>query len=478
MDRNEVLLEVAKCYRSPAHFIRRHCQIYDATRGVWIPFEMWAAQEGVLRDLELRPLVVILKARQLGMTWLALAFALWLMIFRPAVTVLIFSRRENEAIYLLSDERLRGMVTRLPDFLRPRITGTDSASVLQLANGSVCRAFPTSAGDSYTASLAIVDEADLVPDLGRLMRAVKPTIDGGGRMLLLSRADKDAPRSEFKAIYRAAKAGGSGWHPVFLSWSVRPERTADWYEAQRQDILTRTGSLDDLHEQYPATDAEALAPRALGKRIPPAWILRSYDAMQGLDVLRAPALPGLLVYRPPQPGRRYVIGADPAEGNPTSDDSAATVLDRKSGEEVASLRGKFEPGTFAAHIDKLGTWYNRASIMPERNNHGHAVILWLREHSQLTILCGHDGKLGWLSNTKGKALLYDAAAEAFQAGTAVLHTFETMTQLSSIEGRTLRAPEGEHDDMADSYALAVVGDTAPAAEPGVPRSAQLRPKAS
>jgi len=56
----------------------------------------------------------------------------------------------------------------------------DAARTWALANGSVARAFPTNAGDSYTATLAIVDEADLVPDLDRLMRSVKPTIDAGG----------------------------------------------------------------------------------------------------------------------------------------------------------------------------------------------------------------------------------------------------------------------------------------------------------
>jgi hypothetical protein len=168
----------------------------------------------------------------------------------------------------------------------------------------------------------------------------------------------------------------------------------------------------------------------------------------------SPALPGLEVYVLPQPGRHYVIGADPAEGNPTSDDSALTVVDLDSGEEVAALAGKFQPSTLAAHLDALGTWYNRAGVLVERNNHGHAVLLSLREHSQLCRLLGHDGREGWLSNGKGKALLYDTAADAFREGLTRLHSFATFTQLASIEGASLRAPEGEQDDRADSYALA------------------------
>ena len=92
--------------------------------------------------------------------------------------------------------------------------------------------------------------------------------------------------------------------------------------------------------------------------------------------------------------------------------------------------------------------------MVERNNHGHAVLLWLGEHSQLTLLCGHDNGLGWLSSLRGKALLYEACADAFRNRETVMHSFATFTQLSSVDGSTLRAPDGEYDDRAISYALA------------------------
>jgi len=92
--------------------------------------------------------------------------------------------------------------------------------------------------------------------------------------------------------------------------------------------------------------------------------------------------------------------------------------------------------------------------LTERNNHGHAVLLWLRDHSRLWRLLGHDRAEGWLSNSKGKALLYDATADAFRERETTLHSFHTCHQLASIDGATLRAPQGESDDLADSYALA------------------------
>ena len=41
--------------------------------------------------------LVVLKARQLGISWLSLSYALWLMLFHPPATVLLFSLREEES---------------------------------------------------------------------------------------------------------------------------------------------------------------------------------------------------------------------------------------------------------------------------------------------------------------------------------------------------------------------------------------------
>lgn len=467
------------CQTDPSLFIDGYCQI-QIEDGTWVPFRLWPAQSQILHGATQSRLVVWLKARQLGLTWLALALALHTLVFRPGVTVLLFSLRDEEATELL--KRLQEMYRRLPPHLKAERTVDASRAEKSndhewvLPNGARAKAFPANRGDSYTAVLAVVDEADLVEDLDALMRSVKPTIDAGGRLLLLSRSNKSKPSSAFKRIYQAAKAGANDYLAEFLPWSARPDRDAAWYEAQKRDVLSRTGALDDLYEQYPATDAEALSPRSLDKRIAAEWLRQCYQERQPLDGegimafavpgpdgrlvgTTGPAIPGLKVYQPPQFGREYVIGLDPAEGNPTSDDSALTLLDKVTGEEVATLAGKFQPAIIGAHADALGMWYNEAAVLVERNNHGHAVLLWLSEHSTLTRLCGHDAKEGWLSSVKGKTLLYDLCADAFRNGETSLHSFATFVQLASIEGNTLRAPEGEHDDLADGYALGLAAIT-------------------
>lgn len=467
------------CAESPIVFIDRYIQSYDATLRQWVPLRLWPRQIGVIRDVHTHSQVVMLKARQLGCTTIVLAYVLWMMLFRPAATVLLFSRRDDEAVDLL-DFRLKGMYGRLPGWCKCEAVTVSNDHDWELSNGSRAVAFGRIGGDSYTASLAVIDESDLIPDLDGLMRSVKPTTDAGGKLVMLSRPDKGKPQSPFKNIYRAARLPGSTWHPIFLPWSARPGRDAAWYEQKKKDSFDRTHSYDELHEQYPATEDEALAPNSQDKRIPYAWLQKCYKPAEPLTddwllanlpklgLTQPPAIPGLRIYALPTqalyveridqwtPASWHVISADPAQGNPTSDDSAAAVLNGSTGEQCAELVGKIEPSTLADYIDQLGRWYNDAAVMVERNNHGWAVIQWLVEHSRLLLLGGHDGDTGWMSSVKGKAILYAAAADAFRNGETVLHSFETLTQLCSIEGSTLRAPEGEHDDRADAYALALV----------------------
>lgn len=457
--------EYLKRYNSPSYFIYHDCQIYDAILKKWIPFYLWPDQFSTLDIIHDDNLVIILKARQLGLTWLCLCYILWLALFRPAITALLFSRRDDEAMYLLSDERLKGVYYRLPDYAKEISDWKviqDSAHNWKLANGSIIKAFPTGTGDSYTATIALVDEADLAPDLNKLMGAVKPTIDGGGKLILLSRSNKSKPQSEFKKIYRAAKQSLNDWSHIFLSWYSRPTRNQEWYKAQKRDIITRTGSTDDLHEQYPATDTEALSPKTLDKRIAPFWIEQCYVEFDPIHPKDVPSIPGLIVYKELEEGKEYFIGLDPAEGNPTSNDSALCVLEKETGEQVAELSGKFQPAVLGSHANLIGIYFNNAKLLPERNNHGHAVILWLKDNSKLEVLNGIDGsgnKAGWLSSPTGKTMLYDCCANSFRLEDTIVHSFKAFTQLASIEGASLLAPEGEQEDVADAYALALIART-------------------
>lgn len=481
--------EWRKCARSFPYWCRRYVHVYDAATRAWLPFRLWPSQVAVAEVLQAERLVVMLKARQLGMSWLVTAYGLWLMVFRPAATVLLFSKRDMEAVHLLAF-RLRGMYRQLPAVMQAREVLVDNAHELRLSNGSAALAFSTTGGRSYTGTFALVDEADhctagRTDALDVLLDAVKPTIDGGGQLVLLSTVDKRAPGSAFKRIYEAAKAtgaggavGSNGYVPVFLPWSARPDRTGEWYEAVRRDIQARSGSLDSLYAEYPATDVEALAALSSDARFATEWC-RAADATtiassclsagdaQHADT-RAPSLNGLARWETPRAGRLYVIGADPAEGNPQSDESAACVMDAVTGDQVAVWAGRFEPATFAGGLASLAGWIEtcggHAGVLVERNNHGHAVLLALR-HAGVAALRGLDGQPGWLTTAKGKALAVDAGADLLRDGALAcgpgaagrspkVRDMETLRQLAAFSGATLAAPAGDHDDRCMAWCLA------------------------
>jgi len=95
------------------------------------------------------------------------------------------------------------------------------------------------------------------------------------------------------------------------------------------------------------------------------------------------------------------------------------VLDAATGDQVAVLAGQFEPAVFAAYLAALRQWYG-AGLLVERNNHGHAVLLWLAEHGEGDVLRGRDGRPGWLSSGQGKPLAYDAAAEVLPMADVII----------------------------------------------------------
>lgn len=449
--RDQALFEIRKCILDPVYFVDTYCQLRSEVEGAWVRFRLWPFQRDLVDTLHTGENVVALKARQLGMTWLCLlGRVLHKLLFEPIATALLFSRRDAEATDLLA--RVKQAFRRLPDWMRG-IAGGEVVSndhVWQLGNGSIARAFPTTAGDSYTASIAFCDEFDLVENQGDLITAVKPTIDAGGQMILVSRADKDRPGSTFKNIYLEAKKGLRRWRAVFLPWWVRPDRSPQWYQEKVQESMATDGTLDQVYEQYPSSDVEALAQKSGNKRLPAPWLVQVYQERTPLKMRKAPAVPGLLIYTPPSEGLKYVGGVDPAEGNPTSDESCATFVEMLTGKQMAVIAGKFQPEEMAGFVKQVADWYHKAKILPERNNHGHAFI----QAYGGDLLAGTDGKTGWLTTRSSKTLCYDNAATHLQQQDCGIADLETFTQLGSIEGANLSAPEGWHDDRAIAWVLA------------------------
>lgn len=466
----QITKERWKCRRSPHYFIDNYCHTLtpgqNGKPGAWERITLWPHQQEGITALHTHDRLIVLKARQLGITWMVLFYIVWLMVWRSISTTLVFSRTDDEAMDLL-DVRIKGIWERLPEWMKDAVVPnktTDNKHHWKLSGGSSCTAFSTKGGDGRTGSLALVDEADLCPNLATMMGSIEPTIGDGGKIVLISRAEKGSPDSTFKRIWRDARAGGT-YHPIFLPWWARPGRTKEWYADRVRESLAKDGTLDTVHKQYPATEQEALEADSVGKRLPQAWLQAVFQQgeCQDPDGL----LPGVRIYADPIPGHRYVMGVDPAEGVPGGDDSALCLIDDDTGRQVAAANVRVEPRAFARLCFDLAERFNDADIMVERNNHGHAVIGFLEDLGASLLeydddVAGGagfgDGRIGYPKTGKSKAIIWDSFADAIRIGGLVIVDYATLTQLGSINRASLKGPPGSAvDDLADAATLAEAG---------------------
>lgn len=472
--------EVNQCRDSCDYFIDNYCLIDDAQghgdgSGV-MPFKLWDAQRDVVGTLTTERKVIILKARQLGISWLVCAYVLWAALFKSGQMILLFSQGEDEAMELL--RRVAVLYERLPDWLKASLPAPlkGNTSILRWENGSRIKSMPATqkAGRSFTASILVMDEAAWMMWGSALYTAAKPTMDGGGQLIMLSTAN--GVGGLFHSIWTKAVAKLNEFATVFLPWWSRPGRDQAWYDK----VVAEETDPAKVFQEYPASATQAFL--SSGRvRFPGEWI------EQQTGNIRAPMPPSewpqalkdtgldhrnLAVYALPEPGREYVIAADVAEGLEHGDYSTAPVIDRATGEEVATIHGHWEPDTFASHLASLGRLYNLALLAVERNNHGHAVLATLRSNdvNYARVAYGLDERPGWLSNVKTKPHTVDLLGAALRDGTITIHSQATLDEMQVYRvlkaGKT-GAPEGLHDDRVMSWAIALgVIEMVPLAQEG------------
>jgi hypothetical protein len=257
-------LECRACKSDCRYFLEEYVRIEDRDNAaVAIPFMLWTGQVKALEAFILQRLVIVLKARQLGLTWLALSYALWRCIFQPGYSVVLLSQKEDDAKELV--RRLTFILRHLPrwmvreksdaeGFAGPVWSATVLTATIEHPNSepSTFKAMASApgAGRSFTASLVILDEWAFQEHAREIWAAAFPTINRptGGQVLGISTMD---PGSLFDEMWQGAERGENGFAPAFLSWKSDPRRTGEWYEA------TKRAAVHSYRREYPASVADA-----------------------------------------------------------------------------------------------------------------------------------------------------------------------------------------------------------------------------
>jgi hypothetical protein len=179
----------------------------------------------------LGPDLIVLKARQLGVSWTMASHALWFSLAHPARKSYMFSVGDREAMSLL--DKVRELYKSLPlevRLARPLVTDNKRELAWQHPGyTSHLTSLPSSAGRGETAHMLYLDEGAHWEDSSKRLAAVLPMAADIGRVVFASTAN--GMQGRFYDIY--ANSPGNGWDRLFMAADARPDRSAEWVERER-----------------------------------------------------------------------------------------------------------------------------------------------------------------------------------------------------------------------------------------------------
>lgn len=172
----------------------------------------------------------------------------------------------------------------------------------------------------------------------------------------------------------------------------------------------------------------------------------------------------LYVWRKPDGRRRYVIGADVAEGKEDGDNDVAQVLDHEACRQVAKIRGLMDTDKYTRKLYWLGMWYNKALLGPENNSMGAAVVNILEKELHYPNLYGsrHDEtdvdpyEWGWRTNVRTRPIIVSRLQQAVRdhsLQTDNLDFWDECLTFVRDEKGTPRAQSGRKDDEVMAMAI-------------------------
>jgi len=463
-----------------------------------VPFRLWPAQAHWYEHRSRWD--VILKARQLGFTSLICALYFADTVLRPHCTSVMVAHDLDSAERIFQIVRL--FWERLPEGERQRVGEPRYLNRRELHWPSIDGRFwvltagSATSGRGHTIRNLHCSEVAYWNNSAKVLAGLTEAVTPNGRVVLESTAN--GVGSYFHDLWLQAKQGENPYRPHFYEWwwdrgyrMVGPP-LGELTEEERQ--LKQAHGLDEdqlrwrrekrrhlrerFPQEYPENDGHCflasgrccfdisalLQARARIAGEPKPETLSHLTGKDGSSLALSPV--HLLIWRPPEQGRGYVIGADVGEGLAHGDPSAACVLDRATGEQVGELHGRIAPGRFARLLAALGRLYRGAEIAVESNNHGFAALDALHNTLQYSPLfryrrydqSGQSGEtLGWPTNARTKPLMLDELAEAVAEGHLLIHSEglidECLTFIATDSG-SREAQSGRHDDRVMAAAIA------------------------
>ena len=351
--------EYIKCAKDPAYFMKKYCYIQHPTRGR-ILFNLYPFQGKVLHLFKDHQYIITLKSRQLGISTLAAAYSLWLMIFHKDKNVLALATTQATARNLVSKTMF--MYDQLPKWLRLPAVEKNKLS-LRLKNGSkiTAKSSNADAARSEAVSLLLIDEAAFIDNIEETFTAAQQTLATGGQCMALS--TPNGIGNWFHQTWERAETGENSFLPIRLPWSVHPERNQSWRDQQDADLGPKMAGQE--------CDCDFLAS---GDTVFETDDMLFYEQTYLKDPMERRGVDSnLWVWEGVDYGKSYMVVADVARGD-GQDYSAFHIFDIENAVQVAEYKGKIAPRDFGNMLVGIASEYNEALLVIENANIGWATI--------------------------------------------------------------------------------------------------------
>ena len=455
INKQRQISEIIKCGKDPVYFFNSHLKIQHPVRGL-IKFDTYPFQDECVESFLEERFNIILKSRQLGMSTLVAAYAVWLTLFQRDKNVLIIATKLSIAQNFIT--KVKTMIRSLPKWLvLPEIV-TNNKQLIEFNHGSTIKAIPTSedAGRSEALSLLIIDEAAFVRNFDELWMGLYPTISTGGRVIILS--TPNGVGGQYYKLYTDADAGLNEFNAIKIPWDAHPERDHEWFEKTTKNLSDRQISQEYLCD-FASSGETFLSARDI------EWI--RHIAIPPKE--RAGHDMNVWIWKYPLSEHNYIITADIARGD-SKDFSTFHIIDVNEGECVAEYKGKIPPDRFAEMLHEYGMKYNKALLCPENNSYGYATILKLKElqypnlyhKKRKSIFLGgyippNDTDLaGFTTSGKTRNLILAKLEEVLRNKQIAVYSTRFYEELKTFTwtGNKAQAMKGYNDDLVISFAIA------------------------
>jgi len=454
-------IEWRKCELSCKYFLSKYAYIQNKNTAQTVKWEPWDYLLDLIDDFLGNKEIVILKARQLGVSWLLCGYCTWVVLFNDSAKVLYLSQGETEAFDMIGKSRF--IWEHLPDFLRINLKNDTRSHLSFYVNNSEMKALPSTdrAGRSTDATVVIRDELANHPYGAENFAAIGPTIDGGGQLIDCSTIDKLDTYKHFTERVVKAHNNDSNAFFKFLGWNLRPVRQEGMTLEEWFDLRVRPKySAFQIEQEYPATYEEAMRP---------SQTRSFFDVESTEDMLSFVQKPieadinthnGMVkIYKKPVVGGRYCVFADPSDGK--DDPHAIIVMDSRTGEEMACSHGKVPADVCASIHDELVRYFNNAFNTYEVNaTAGGKFAETIEKLETPNRKAFRKGQLNlkdkgwWTSASVKKDMLY-GLEEAVRKRLIIVHTREAIEEFKSFiqpENGDPQARKGSHDDYIMAWA--------------------------